>query len=76
MTFCLSSLDFKVLKVFIRIWFNDVHSVHCDGPWLQGFDDLVDHSRIKLHQAWESKGFRNHELQSIECHCALKGYTL
>jgi hypothetical protein len=46
------------------------------GPWLQGFDDLVDRSRIKLCQAWELRGFRNHELQSIECHCALKGYSL
>jgi hypothetical protein len=33
MTFCLSSLDFKVMKVFVRIWFNDVHSGHCNGAW-------------------------------------------
>jgi hypothetical protein len=45
-------------------------------PWLQGFEDLVDHSRIMLRQASELRGFRNHKLQSIECHCALKGYSL
>jgi hypothetical protein len=49
---------------------------HGHGPWLQGFDDLVNCSRITPCQAWELRGFMDHELQSIECHCALKGYSL
>jgi hypothetical protein len=51
-----------------------MHIAMGHGPWLQGFDDVVDHSRITLCQAWESRGFMNHKLQTIECHCALKGY--
>jgi hypothetical protein len=46
------------------------------GPWLQGFEDLIYHSRIMLHQAWESGGFMNRNLQSVKCHCTLEGYCL
>ncbi len=76
MTLCLSSPDFIVMKVLVRIWFHDVHSAMGHGPWLQRFDDLIYHSRIMLCQAWELGRFRNCNLQSIECHCTLKGYSL
>jgi hypothetical protein len=76
MTLCLSSLNSIVMKVLVRIWFHDVHCAHSNGSWLQGFDDIVNRSRITLCQAWELRGFMNHELQSIECHCTLKGYNL
>jgi hypothetical protein len=70
MTLCLSSLDFIVMKVLVRIWFRGVHSAMGHVPWLQGFDDLIYHSRIMLCRAWElgrflEKWFATHDVTDV-----------